>query len=133
MLNYLQKRVTKRPQLTLFENTILSPSLLFWFMKQAQSSSKHVTLSKCRPNINVTHHHHFTLVYLFGITRLRQTRERIKNRLQMMFSSIYVVVKFFYFIFILRLYLICQSCLNGYNLKLLGRSCQLDSHKKYKK
>ena len=36
-------------------------------------------------NINVTHHRHFTLVYLFGITRLPYTRERIENRLLIFF------------------------------------------------
>ena len=35
-------------------------------------------------NINITHQRHFTLVYLFGITRLLQIWEWIKNHLYML-------------------------------------------------
>ena len=34
--------------------------------------------------LNVTHHRQFTLVYLFGITRLPQTRKRLENHLYIM-------------------------------------------------
>ena len=73
----------------ILRNSAANTLCLFTMISMAPPYNSHVRLFECyyiistfsskHWNINVTHHCHFTCVYLFGITRPLKTRERLEN------------------------------------------------------